>query len=110
MKDRKIDIETLDQATVVRVASEVVTEIALEFQMCLFAAIEKGLPDFAAELKPDYEAWIALESSMQKKTSGNFNFDDMARRLPNNKWWQFLKEMRGRISPPRPQTKEGMED
>lgn len=98
MKRDGKEFENLTDADIKRVASEIITEIVIDFQMTLFAELEKVLPDFAKELRPDYEKWVNLESSMQKETSGSFSCSDIARRLPNNQWWQFLTEVGDHLS------------
>ena len=73
---------------------DLIAEDVFEFYACHFRDLEKCLPGIAAEFRPDYDEWARVFRECHRKLGGDFcMIDDIARRLPGNRWVSVMKSV-----------------
>jgi hypothetical protein len=52
----------------------------------------------ARQLKPDFDELIKVETEMaQKNPKGDYSINDIKKKIPNNRWIKFVKQIVSRM-------------
>src|ERR1035437_367472 len=79
-------------------ALELVAEFEFSFYHAMFSDLKQSDPDIARQLKPDFDELIKVETEMaQKHPKGDYSINDIKKKIPNNRWIKFVKQIVSRM-------------